>query len=631
MTSYKPILITLLKQLGVIFIIYQLCRILFFAFNYSAFKELPFGDFVMLCFYGLRFDSFSIAASNALFILLFILPFRFHYNKIYQWLLLFIFIVSNALALSLNFIDMAYFPFTQKRTTYDVSGLIFGGQSDFIKLIPFFLADYWYIILLYMACMYALFRIYRKISTKNDVMQPAKPTLKSIPAYFLIFSLVVGSTVIGIRGGLQKIPIVILDAANYTSPRYIPVLINTPFAFLKSTELKEVQKMNLFDEATLKRIYTPVHKADTGAFKKMNVCVIILESFSKEYTALSGRKSYTPFLDSMMAQSTLYTNAYANAKTSIDGIPAIIAGIPCYLDDKYLNSRYSNNMIESLPGLLKEKGYYSVFFHGGTNGTMNFNSFASMAGYDLYYGRTEYNDETDYDGQWGIFDEPFMKRMVKEVSTYKEPFFVSVFTLTSHNPYKIPDAYKGKFPKGTLEIHESIGYTDYALKQFFNEAKKQAWFKNTLFVITPDHTGVSDDPFFDNPVGQHSIPIAFYVPGQAPQKISTPVQQIDIMPTVLDYLNFDKPYYALGKSMLDMRAENPIVYYTNPGYNYIKDSIMYVSANNKFTAAYNYIKDSLLHQDILQQLPYATNEKLLNAYIQTYTNDLITNNTHLTK
>jgi hypothetical protein len=304
-------------------------------------------------------------------------------------------------------------------------------------------------------------------------------SIKKLSIYSLIFLLLVATTVLGIRGGLSERPIVLLDANNYAKPKYVSILLNTPFSFLKSADLNQLEPLHLLSQEQLEKTYTPIHAPDTGEFKRLNVCVIILESFSKEFTAIGKRVSYTPFLDSLMSKSLVFPNAIANDKTSINGIPAIIASMPCYLENHYLNSLYCNNNLQTLPKLLREKGYNSVFFHGGTNGTLNFNSFAELAGYDKYYGRTEYNNDKDYDGQWGIWDEPFLQKSVQEISSLKQPFFTSIFTLSSHNPYKVPEKYRGKFPKGNYEITESIGYADYALKQFFKNASKQIWFKNT--------------------------------------------------------------------------------------------------------------------------------------------------------
>lgn len=626
MTSYKPQIINLFKQMVFVFILYTICRLLFYAFNHSSFQDITTSELLSILFYGLRFDAFSVAATNALYILLCSLPFKFYYSKIYQKIISFIFILTNGIALSLNFIDFAYFPFIQKRTTYDVGNLIFGGQTEFTKLIPHFIGDFWYILLLFIICIWVLITIHFKIK-RNQTFESAPLSVKKISTSFLVFILISGTTVLGIRGGLQRIPIVLMDAANYTNPKYIPIIINTPFSILKSADLTEIKPLQFYNETELNNYYSPIHKADTGLFKNDNICVIILESFSKEFTGISNRKSYTPFLDSLMAQSILFTNAISNGKTSVNGIPAITASMPCFLENQYLNSMYSNNALQTLPNLLKTKGYNSVFYHGGTNGTMNFNSYSQLAGYDYYFGRNEYNNDVDYDGQWGIWDEPFLKKTATEISTLKQPFFASIFTLSSHNPYLVPEKYKNKFPKGNYEIHQCVGYTDYALKQFFEEAKKQPWFKNTLFVITPDHTATSEDPFYSNIVGQHSIPILFYKQNIQPTIITKTVQNIDILPTILDYLNFDKPYYSFGQSMFSSKTQ-PVIFYNSPYYCCIADSNCYIINNYKITEKYNFKIDSLLQKN---ESVNTNDNEILNfskAYIQCYTNDVIKNKTY---
>ncbi len=626
MISYLPQIKHVLKQLLFLFFLYFICRWLFYFFNQSYFQTISIIELFKLSFFGLRFDAFSIAATNSLYILLCILPFKFYYLKIYQRITSIIFIITNSIALGLNFIDFAYFPFIQKRTTYDVGGLIFGGQTEFLKLVPHFIAEFWYILLLYLIIIYVLIKIHFIIK-KTETPHYITFQFKILSLYFFIFLILTGTTVLGIRGGLQKIPIVLMDAANYTNPKYIPIVINTPFSILKSADLTEIKSLNFYTENELRKYYTPIHQADTGSFKNYNVCVIILESFSKEFTGISNRKSYTPFLDSLMKKSIVFSNAISSGKTSINGIPAITASMPCFLENQYLNSMYSNNTLQTLPNLLKSKGYTSVFYHGGTNGTMNFNSYAQLAGYDYYYGRNEYNNDEDYDGQWGIWDEPFLQQTATEIGKLKEPFFTSIFTLSSHNPYIVPKKYKGKFPKGNADIHESIGYTDYALKQFFNNVKKQPWFKNTLFIITPDHTATSNDAFYGNIVGQHSIPILIYKSDIQPKINTKTVQNIDILPTVLDYLNYDKPYYSFGESMFSL-TQQPVVFYSSPLFCCIKDSFCYILKDYNFIEKYNFKIDSNLQYNILKN---DTDKYILHfcrAYIQNYNNDVIKNKTY---
>ena len=185
-------------------------------------------------------------------------------------------------------------------------------------------------------------------------------------------------------------------------------------------------------------------------------------------------------------------NAYANGKRSIEGIPAIIGGIPALLSDPFITSAYSSNTITTIPSLLKQKGYTSTFFHGGTNGTMGFDNFSRSSGFDHYFGRTEYDNDDDFDGSWGIYDEPFLQQAALEIDKMKLPFLAVLFTLSSHHPYKIPDKYVNQFPEGTLPLHQSIAYADFSLKRFFETALKMSWFSNTLFVITADHTSSTE-------------------------------------------------------------------------------------------------------------------------------------------
>lgn len=625
MNQYKDQIKILVRRLLWVYVLFTLSRLLFFLLNKSSFQNLGFGELISICFYGLRFDTFSILVVNSLFILMSIWPFGFFYHHIYQLLLKWIFIFTNAIGLLLNFIDFAYYPYTQKRTTYDVVNMAFGGQSEMDKLIPLFLRDFWYVVLIFILCLWGLINRYNRI--KVEKKEKFNYQAGQVAYYLFLFSITVGLTLIGIRGGLQRIPIGIVDAAKYTSPQYVPILINTPFSLIKSAELKTIQEYTFFSEEYARRFINPIHPADTGKFNAKNVVVIILESFSKEYTGISNRKSYTPFLDSLMNHSLVYTQAYANGKKSIEGIPAILSSMPSLMDDPYINSNYSNNNIHTLANCLKQKGYESAFFHGGTNGTMNFDSYSELAGFDHYYGRTEYANDADYDGQWGIWDEPFLKYMVKTCSEFKEPFLASVFTLSSHHPYKIPAQYEGKFPKGDLEIHESIGYTDYALRRFFEEAQKQTWYKNTIFVLTPDHTGISGDAYYSNLNGQYNIPIIFYLPDESLKGFSPKhVQQIDIMPGVLDYLNYDQPYYSFGTSVFG--KNHPNIYYNNGNFYLVKDSLFYVVNDFKMNQVYR-LTDSTLQNPVTGQYPMWQDTALdyTKAFIQTYNRGLIKNQT----
>jgi phosphoglycerol transferase MdoB-like AlkP superfamily enzyme len=589
----------LLKKLLFLLIIYAVCRVLFYTFNHSLFPDLAFGRFMTILFYGIYFDASTIILLNFIFIALVLLPFPIREHKSYQRVLVWLFVIMNSVALLANCADLVYFQFTNKRTTADVLSF-FGGEmgNDLGRLLPLFLKDYWYVFLIWGLLTWLLIVGYKRTGTFRTIIWDKKQYFRQ--SLILILNMILAILVY--RGGFQLRPMGIVNAGEFVESKYVPLLLNSPFSILKTIEVQGIDpKIYFTDEAEMKKIYDPYHKAETGEFKKLNIFVIALESFSKEYVgALNGsRESYTPFLDSLITHSLAFTNAFANGKKSIEGIPAMIAGIPSWSDEPFITSRYGNNQITSLANLLKAEGYNTSFFHGGTNGTMGFDAFASLAGYDAYYGRTEYNNEKDYDGSWGIWDEEFLQYTAMKVNQMPQPFLTTLFTLTSHHPYRVPAKYKTKFPEGSLEIHKTIRYSDFALQRFFEAAKNMPWFSNTLFVFAADHTGISNDPFFANRLGNYAIPLIYYLPGSNLKGMdSTFTQQIDILPTVLDYINYPRPYFAFGNSAFDPSAKHYAFMYNNGCHELVENYYITQYADNQKTDLYYFKSDSTFKNDI---------------------------------
>jgi phosphoglycerol transferase MdoB-like AlkP superfamily enzyme len=621
----------LLKRLLFLLVLFTVCRILFYAFNHTYFSELSFPKLFLSIFYGLYFDASTIALLNFPFIAFFLLPFPFREKRGYQLVLKWLFIIVNSVALLANCADLVYFQFTLKRTTADVFNFFGAGMgNDLGRLLPVFLHDYWYVFLLWGAFTFLLWWGYKRCGQTISLVWDGKQYLRQT----LIFIISFGLTLLIYRGGFQLRPIGIVNAGEFVESKYVPLVLNSPFSIVKTLEVSGIEPSIYFqNETEMKKYINPYHKGESTGFKKLNVMVLILESFSKEYVgALNGNKeSYTPFLDSLIPHSLVFTNAFANGKRSIEGIPAIVAGIPSWTDEAFITSRYGNNQIHSLANLLSAEGYSTSFFHGGTNGTMGFDAFSGIAGYSNYYGRKEYNNEKDYDGNWGIWDEEFLQYTAKTLNTQAQPFVSTLFTLTSHHPYAIPARYKNRFPEGKLEIHKTVRYTDYSLKRFFETASTMPWFKNTLFVFSADHTGISNDPFYANRLGNFSIPIMFYLPGSGLKGMdSTFMQQIDILPSVLDYLNYPKDYFAFGNSVFDSTASH-YAFTSNSGcYELIENYFITQYADNRETDLYYFKNDSTLSRDVREQhwdqVKYM--EQKTKAIIQTYQQCIINNKMH---
>jgi len=618
---------------ALLLLLYSLCRLGFYVANRTAFGHLRFAELALIFYGGIRFDLVAILYLNSLYLVLQLLPFPFKYRQTYQRYVKWLFILTNSLGFLANFIDFAYYRYTLKHTTASVFAQ-FSHEQNKMKLLADFLVDYWYLLLLFAGVMWLFTKLYDFVKVRK------MPTFtwKTYLTHMLLLILFSGLTVIGIRGGWRHStrPITMSNAGDYVkSPDDMALVLNTPFTILKTLKRTDLKPVHDFSEEELRLIYDPVHQpAHKAPFKPLNVVFLIIESLGKEHVGALNRdllngtyKGYTPFLDSLVDQSFTSSRTYANGRKSIDALPSIISGIPS-IREPFVLSAYSANKTTSMAKLLGEKGYETAFFHGAPNGSMGFSAYTNLAGIKHYFGKTEYANDADFDGIWGIWDEPFMQYMAQTINTFRQPFFSAFFSVSSHHPFKVPEKYKGRFPKGPLPVQEPMGYTDFAIRRFFDTAKKMSWYKNTLFVICADHATVSYLPEYQNTAGYFSIPILFYTPGNGLKgKTDKLIQQIDIMPTVLNYLNYDKPYFAFGFDALSPDHHNFVVNNNDGSFSFYEGDYLMQHDGKKATALYNLKTDRLMKKNLLHTLPEAqqTMEKHLKAFIQQYNNRMIHN------
>jgi len=420
-------------------------------------------------------------------------------------------------------------------------------------------------------------------------------------------------------------PVTIIDAAE-KNPLSTPLTLNTAFTILQTINQENLQPLKYFPEEKAKKLFSPIHHFHSKQpFSRKNVIILILESFGKEYVGFYNHgNGYTPFLDSLLRQSLTFRYSLANGKKSVEGIPAVVASIPNLQNNPFIFSPYISNQFNSLASILGKENYETAFFHGGKNGTMGFDLFAKAAGFQKYFGKNEYPDPKNYDGNWGIYDEPYLQYIVKQLNTFKEPFFITEFTLSSHHPFKLPPQYQGKFPEGTLPIHRVVGYSDYALKRFFETAQKQSWYKNTLFVLVADHTSMSEKPAYQNALGTFQITMAYFAPGDSLLKgyKNMVTQQIDIMPSILDYLHYPKPFFSMGQSIFKRTSSHFAVTYLNNLYEKTTIHKFLLFDGNAVKDLYKLPDDSLLQNNLPND---HSNTDTLKAFLQIYSHSLIEN------
>ena len=625
-------LVATLYNLLLLYVVYFLARVAYLLVNYSYFQQgLSFRRLLEMFGGGLVFDTSAILVTNIPYIVLMLFPWHVKENPVWQNLCKWVYLVVNGVALAMNLCDAVYFRYTMRRTTTTV----FSEFSNEGNLGGIFMTEAWhhfYLVLAFALIMWVLWKIYRpselgKIQRRWWLYDVVNLLSLAILAPFVVA---------GIRGGFTTAvrPITISNANQYADrPIEAALVLNTPFAFYRTIGKDVFVVPDYYADAQeMATVYSPIHTPnDTLPMNKKNVVVLIVESFGREYIgALNNNlengqyKGYTPCIDSLIHKSVTFTRSFCNGRKSIDGMPSILSSIPMFVEPFFLTPA-SMNHVSGIASLLAGEGYQTAFFHGAQRGSMGFMAFARSTGFQDYYGREDYDadkrfgGDDDFDGMWAIWDEPFLQYYATKMSEMKEPFMTAVFTASSHHPYVIPEKYKDVYPEEGIIMHKCIRYTDMALGKFFATASKQPWFKNTIFVLTSDHTNMSDHDYYQTDLGGFCSPIIIYEPGRAPEMQDKIAQQIDILPTLMGMLHYQKPYFAFGIDVLQTAADDTwAVNYLNGIYQYVKHGYV-LQFDGQQTKAVYALTDSLMQNNLIGKMPQQSQmEGELKAIIQQY-------------
>ena len=290
-----------------------------------------------------------------------------------------------------------------------------------------------------------------------------------------------------------------------------------------------------------------------------------------------------------------------------------------------------------MAGYLSSMGYQTAFFHGAPASSLGFQGFCKATGFHQCFSQEDFEADPHtegraaYDNWWGIWDEPFLQYFKMKMDGMKQPFMTTLFTLTSHHPFHVPDAYKDRFVEEELPIHKSIRYTDHALRRFFNEASKTKWFKNTVFVLTGDHTNASNHAAYKSAINQFSTSLIIYDPSGdiAPGMREGIAQQTDILPTILGIVGYDKPYLAFGSDLLNTPLRDLwAINYLDGTYQYCKGDYVLQFDGEKTTGLYR-LTDYVMKHNLKGSITEETQmEREIKAVIQQYVDRMIDNQLH---
>ncbi len=643
---------SVLWNLMLIYVVYFVARVVYLLVNYSYFEQgLTFTHLMEMFGGGLMFDTSAILVTNIPYIVLMLFPLHYKETKAYHAVCRWVFLIVNGLAFATNLCDSVYFRFTTRRTTTTVFSE-FSNEGNLGSIFLKEAVNHWYLVLLFAVVIYALWKLYRPKNSSLFTLNSSLKWWQYDLATLLSLALLAPFVVAGIRGGFTTAvrPITISNANQYVNrPVEAALVLNTPFSLYRTIGKAVFVVPEYFSsEEEMTAIYNPIHhpkKENSSLFTqknsslftlnsslKKNVVVIIVESFAREYigalnkTLENGKyKGYTPNIDKLISKSITFTRSYSNGRKSIDGMPSVLSSIPMFVEPFFLTPA-SMNHVSGIASLLAGEGYETAFFHGAQRGSMGFMAFARSTGFKNYYGREDYDNDKrfggddDFDGMWAIWDEPFLQYYATKMSEMKEPFMTAVFTASSHHPYVVPEKYKETFPEEGMIMHKCIRYTDMALGKFFESASKQSWFNNTIFVLTSDHTNMSDHAEYQTDLGIFTAPIIIYEPGvtdKNPEMQDKIAQQIDILPTIMGLLNYQKPYFAIGIDVLNTPAEDTwAVNYLNGVYQYVKHGHVMQFDGQKVIGYYS-LNDSLMKKNKLKEADKRM-ELELKAIIQQY-------------
>jgi len=324
-----------------------------------------------------------------------------------------------------------------------------------------------------------------------------------------------------------------------------------------STLLKEVvfEKNNLKNSGNA--LYALNRKViNEGAEKRLNVVLIMVESLSAKFLGSFGsEEKLTPYLDKLSKESLFFDHFYATGTRTTRGLEAVTLSIPPTPGRSIVKRLGREKDLWSLGHVLKEKGYNTKFIYGGHGYFDNMNEFFSGNGYGIIDQSDIPEEKVKFANAWGISDEDLFTATIKEAdrsSKAGKPFFFHLMTTSNHRPYTYPEG-RIDIPSGTGR-YGAVKYTDWAIGDFIEKARKTSWFKETIFVIVADHCAGSAGKT-TLPLKKYHIPLFIYSPAQlTAQKINKISSQIDIAPTLLAMMNMNYESYAFCKNIFSMRA-----------------------------------------------------------------------------
>ena len=600
-------------------VVYLLFRIIF---QLQYYPSIPFSDELSVLYWGLRLDFAAVFYINILFFIFYFFIGPFLSSDWQKRLAVLIFSLINLPFIALNLIDLIYYQYNLRRSTVDLF-YVFG---DSIHSFGALFRQYWYVVISFILIAIVFVSLVKRIIYRdNEALKEQRLWRWAIPVLFIAFCFIIAR-------GWKRRPIVPSTALLHVEASKQPLVNNSTLNLLYSwfRFSTKLERKNYFAPAVLDTIYTIRRQyPQQQEMDKRNIVIFLLESFNENFFTPGPGRAKTPFFDSLMQKSTVCLDAFANGHESSKGAMAVLGSIPSFPDEPLFISDYAAVKMKGIGTILKDEGYDTNFFLGAEYDHFNFAKLCRMIGIDNYYSRDTYKQPGHDDGNWGIYDEYFFNYFAEITGQKKNPFFAVLYNISSHPPFAIPANEKKQFTiPGQSAQQNSITYVDDCFRRLYERIKAQPWFSNSLFVFCSDHTLLKDVYDKSYQYKAFHIPIFIYDPSQPQQSIIKGiVQQMDIVPSVLDRIHYSKPFMSFGNSIFRPEEKRFSIY--RAGYHYqLTDSTTitgYDSHSEKLIYHYQFKTDSLLRTNLVSagDSSILQRERLIRAIIQRFNNSML--------
>jgi len=570
-----------IRLMSVFFVLFFLLRLAFLWVYPEAFSELSVGEVVYAMLKGAWFmdSSITMVFLGIPFLLTYLpLPWfkKQWYLKLVGW---YAFIVLFAFAL-IAIGDLQYFGLVHRHTGHELAAAMHTSTQAMVDML---VAAYgWQMLALAIVMVGSAFA-WRRHMMPHPETSHLKLSWKRIPFFMVMFIIIL----LTMRGGIESKPIQSVFAYNEGTMAQGHLTLNGVFATIHSLYQSHMRVPNFMPEpeaeAIVQEIYAspheiyldpsyPLMRERTSPHlgqEKYNVVILLLESWDPDFIditrELAGKKPYgvTPNYNALVKKGRLYTNFYANGQRSIDGIAAVIAGVPRVPGAGGIGEGIEANAIGWLGKIAKEQGYSTSFLQGSFRHSFYMDKISPLAGFDIYKGSEDLPSlhPNPPKSQWGGWDYDLFMAGHALYQQSHQPFLSVMFSVSTHTPWALPEPRFKKF-KGNSDAERFLNtmyYTDWALGEFFKSVEKSSFAKNTIFMLLADHA--SGNMAHPDMRAQYQIPLLILGPNVETGIDDTLSSQVDLIPSIIDLAGWKNAKYAsLGHSFIDVTNNRSVIF-----------------------------------------------------------------------